>query len=153
MEELLILNNFNGMMEVLSGLNSAAVRRMKKTFGGIGPGYAKKLKSMEDLLSHRYSFRAYRFCLFLSFSFFWVLLGVDLFNKDCREHLHTIAPPCIPYMGIYLTDLTFILDGNSDIIDVSFPLHPSFCFLPLCPSVPLSLHPFLLLIPTNREIW
>ena len=65
MEELRSLNNFNGMMEVLSGLNSAAVRRMKKTFGGIGSDYRKKLKSIEDLLSHQFSYRAYRFLLLL----------------------------------------------------------------------------------------
>ena len=76
MEELKNLNNFNGMMEVLSGLNSAAVRRMKKTFGGIGSDYSKKLQSMEDLLSHQFSFRAYRFDFF---SFFFFLYCSCLF--------------------------------------------------------------------------
>lgn len=31
-----------------------------------------------------------------------------------REKLHSVNPPCVPFLGLYLTDLTFIFDGNSD---------------------------------------
>ncbi len=33
-----------------------------------------------------------------------------------RKHLHTRDPPCLPYFGVYLTDLTFIEEGNKDMI-------------------------------------
>jgi son of sevenless len=36
--------------------------------------------------------------------------------KNARAYLHRVDPPCIPYLGVYLTDLTFIEDGNPDII-------------------------------------
>lgn len=36
-----------------------------------------------------------------------------------REHLHSVDPPCIPYVGVYLTDLTFIEDGNPDYLSDS----------------------------------
>ena len=93
MEELQALNNFNGMMEVLSGINSGSVRRMKKTFAGLDAEYTKKFEKIEFLLSHKFSYREY------------------------RDHLHNINPPCVPYMGVYLTDLTFMMDGNPDFVD------------------------------------
>ena len=52
-----------------------------------------------------------------SLSFFFFLIKQFYSYRAYREHLHTITPPCIPYMGIYLTDLTFVLDGNPDRLD------------------------------------
>lgn len=34
--------------------------------------------------------------------------------RAMREALHRCDPPCIPYLGIYLTDLSFIEEGTSD---------------------------------------
>jgi son of sevenless-like protein len=33
-----------------------------------------------------------------------------------REHVHNSNPPIIPYLGTYLSDLTFIDDGNPNTI-------------------------------------
>jgi hypothetical protein len=33
-----------------------------------------------------------------------------------RKHLKKVNPPCIPYLGIYLTDLTFVEEGNPDMV-------------------------------------
>jgi hypothetical protein len=38
--------------------------------------------------------------------------------QNFRAHLHQVDPPCIPYLGVYLTDLTFIEDGNKDFVKV-----------------------------------
>jgi len=31
-----------------------------------------------------------------------------------RDALKMASPPCIPFLGLYLTDLTFIEDGNKN---------------------------------------
>ena len=34
--------------------------------------------------------------------------------KNYRASIHSISPPCVPYIGTYLTDLTYIEDGNAN---------------------------------------
>ena len=100
-------------MEILSGINSSPVRRLKKTWEVCIffylfqyfinlilfivlpkkelPNAAKtKLQYLESVMSHEGSYREY------------------------RTILHNCDPPTIPYLGTYLTDLTFIEDGNPD---------------------------------------
>ncbi|KAG0315205.1 hypothetical protein BGZ99_007613, partial [Dissophora globulifera] len=35
---------------------------------------------------------------------------------DYRQELHSANPPCVPFVGVYLTDLVMIQDGNPDVI-------------------------------------
>ena len=37
--------------------------------------------------------------------------------KNYREALVTVNPPCIPYLGLWQTDLTFLSDGNPDRVE------------------------------------
>jgi len=84
-EYLKALKNYNGIMEILSGLNASAVHRLKLTWACMSG------KQME---------------IFQEFNT-WT--GNNF--KNLRTALHTLQPPCIPYLGMYLTDLTFINDG------------------------------------------
>lgn len=43
-----------------------------------------------------------------------VSIGSDVHYRGLREMLHRCDPPCIPYLGIYLTDLTYIEEGRPD---------------------------------------
>ena len=78
--------------------------------------------------------------------------------RNYRNHLHTLNPPCVPYVGVYLTDLTFLEDGNPDLIegliswskrakiaDVGYPLFQSH------PHNSFSL-PFLLFLSFNLPL-
>ena len=47
------------------------------------------------------------------------LMGSTKNFSDYRETLHLANPPCIPFFGVYLTDLTFIEDGIPGIIKKS----------------------------------
>lgn len=84
------LNNFNAVMEIISGLHSSSVFRMKNTWGGLKKDMIASYEEMEAITSRDFSYKAF------------------------RTVLKTVNPPCIPYLGMYLTDLTFIEEGNSD---------------------------------------
>jgi hypothetical protein len=84
------LHNFNGIMEFIAALKSAGVFRLKETFARLD----KKHQRSFDLLSSR--------------------MTTDNNYKIFRESLRTVSPPSIPYLGLFLTDLTFIEDGHPD---------------------------------------
>jgi len=87
------LNNFHAVMALYSGLNASPVLRLKHTQAEVPKTFKKIVSDCEQLMKSDGSFHTY------------------------REYLHSIDPPCIPYLGLYLTDLTFIEDGNKDAIE------------------------------------
>jgi len=87
-EECRKLNNLNSVMELLGGLRMAAVSRLKKSWDNIDAKHLAVFKKLEDLMSSLQNYKQY------------------------RETMNQSVPPCIPYLGIYLRDLTFIGDGN-----------------------------------------
>uniref|UniRef100_A0A4W4FXA3 Ras protein-specific guanine nucleotide-releasing factor 2a n=1 Tax=Electrophorus electricus TaxID=8005 RepID=A0A4W4FXA3_ELEEL len=82
------LNNYNGVLEITSALNRSAVYRLKKTWAKIN----KQTKALMDKLQKTVSSEG-RF-------------------KNLRETLKNCNPPCVPYLGMYLTDLAFIEEGT-----------------------------------------
>ncbi|XP_076358426.1 rap guanine nucleotide exchange factor 1-like [Tachypleus tridentatus] len=81
------LNNFNSYLAVLSALDSAPIRRLEWQ-----KNITEGLKEYCALIDSSSSFRAY------------------------RQALADTEPPCIPYIGLILQDLTFIHIGNSDFL-------------------------------------
>lgn len=43
-------------------------------------------------------------------------MGANRNFTEYRLIVHSVNPPCIPFLGIYLQDLTFIEDGNPDFL-------------------------------------
>lgn len=93
--EFLELNNLSGVMEVLSGLNNAAIGRLKKTW--LSARKKPENVALWDKIAH--------------------LMKPEGNYKEYRQYLASLRPPCIPYIGLYLSDLTFIEDGNPDNLD------------------------------------
>ncbi|KNC54245.1 uncharacterized protein AMSG_12312, partial [Thecamonas trahens ATCC 50062] len=87
---LLALDNFNGIMEVLSALHSAAISRLKLTWAAVEPKVVEEFESISAIMSTSSNFGAY------------------------RSKLKAATPPSVPYIGLFLTDLTFADDGNTD---------------------------------------
>jgi len=84
-ECLLELQNYNGFMEILSGLNSSAVFRLKLSWECLPSRQIELFQKLNKFTDNNF--------------------------KTLRQAYHSLEPPCIPYLGMYLTDLTFINDG------------------------------------------
>eukprot|EP00051_Salpingoeca_urceolata_P014836 m.189296 g.189296 ORF g.189296 m.189296 type:complete len:1239 (+) comp18204_c0_seq4:592-4308(+) len=91
-QHLLELNNFNGVMELVSALTSASIKRLKFTWADVSSKRQKMLAECDDLLQSKGS---------------WA---------NVRAALRSANPPCLPYFGMYLSDITFIEDGNPDFL-------------------------------------
>ncbi|CAG8444390.1 17445_t:CDS:10 [Acaulospora morrowiae] len=84
------LNNFNSLTAIISGLNSAPIHRLKRTWEMVSARTIQTLENLNRIMNSTKNF------------------------SDYREMLHSVNPPCV-----YLTDLTFIEDGNPNIIKKS----------------------------------
>lgn len=84
------LNNFSSMMAIYSGLNNASLNRLRRTWDAVNQRHLQLFENMRTLLAPTRNFTKY------------------------RETLRKLNPPCVPFLGVYLTDLTFIEDGNTD---------------------------------------
>jgi hypothetical protein len=91
-ERLRELNNLNGVSEIVSGLNSSPVFRLKQTWGALPQRARDVFAQLDAIMQPNGAYKAF------------------------RDYLHTCRPPCIPYLGVYLTDLTFIEDGCKDVV-------------------------------------
>lgn len=87
------LNNFSTMMEIVVGLNLASVQRLEKTWVSIPPKYMQIYNSLMALTSSSQNYKAY------------------------REATAGLQAPIVPYIGVYLRDLTFIEDGNETLLN------------------------------------
>ncbi|KAL2002364.1 hypothetical protein VTN02DRAFT_113 [Thermoascus thermophilus] len=81
------LNNYSTLTSIISALGTAPIHRLSRTWAQVSGRTSTILEQMRKLMASTKNFGEY------------------------RETLHLANPPCIPFFGVYLTDLTFIEDG------------------------------------------
>jgi hypothetical protein len=93
------LNNFNSLVSLMSALGNSAVHRLKHTFAGLSEEATRQLNELREVTK------------------------VDGNRKNYRAALGLVTGPCIPFIGVTLTDITFMDDANSsfngDLVNVN----------------------------------
>ena len=86
------LCNFATLTAILSGLYSSPIYRLKKTWNEVSDESKEILQKLDHLMDSKKNFLNYRMCL-----------------KSIPEKV-----ACVPFFGVYLSDLTFADTGNQD---------------------------------------
>ena len=86
------INNFCSLYSIFCGLNSTPVFRLKQTWALVHPS------------------------LIEMFEVFSVLFAPQKNSMNFRNSLNSALLPAIPHVGMFLSDLTFIEDGNNTVI-------------------------------------
>ncbi|KAL6050429.1 RasGEF domain containing protein [Balamuthia mandrillaris] len=89
-EECFTMNNFNALMEVVSGLNAPSLTRLSRTWDALSSKTKDKFRELTLVTATEKNF------------------------KTLRERVASAPPPKLPYIGTALADLTFIEEGNPD---------------------------------------
>ncbi|ORZ02341.1 ras guanine nucleotide exchange factor domain-containing protein [Syncephalastrum racemosum] len=83
------LSNYNTLMAIRSALASTSVARLKRTWEFVSAKYKNMYEPIYKATDSDRNFAEY------------------------RRRLKNAVAPCLPFLGVYLTDMTFIDDGNS----------------------------------------
>ncbi|KAF9931934.1 hypothetical protein FBU30_009229 [Linnemannia zychae] len=91
-EKLRQLNNFSLLYATTAALALSPVHRLKRTWELVPAKVMTTYASLQAVTNSAKS---------------WA---------DYRQELHNANPPCVPFVGVYLTDLVMIQDGNPDFL-------------------------------------
>lgn len=93
------LDNYNTLMAILCALTSSTISRLRKTWDSLPSKYRVILDTLRKATEHGRNYAEY------------------------RANIRSAVPPCLPFVGLFLTDLTFCYEGNR--AERPSPLDPS----------------------------
>ncbi|KAJ6253455.1 guanine nucleotide exchange factor [Anaeramoeba flamelloides] len=86
-------NNFDSLLCITASLNNPCCKRLHRTINEISKNYLTTLEQLKVIVSTNEGYKKY------------------------RQALDLAELPVIPYLGVFLTDLTFISDGSPSIVN------------------------------------
>ncbi|KAL7417088.1 ras GEF [Mrakia frigida] len=96
-ERCLYLHNFSTVAAIVAGLESSLILRLKRTFEILSPKTQAMFQVVSKAVDPDKNFSVY------------------------RDQLSKLNPPSVPFLGVYLTFLTFIEDGNPNFLQGETP--------------------------------
>ncbi|KAF8510357.1 ras guanine nucleotide exchange factor domain-containing protein [Hysterangium stoloniferum] len=84
------LNNFSTSRSILAALDSSTISRLYQTWTTLSQKSKVQLESLRKMADHARNYSEY------------------------RSRLRNTSPPAVPFLGLYLTDITFCREGNPD---------------------------------------
>ncbi|EEP80754.1 conserved hypothetical protein [Uncinocarpus reesii 1704] len=84
------LNNYDSLMAIICSLNSSTISRLKRTWELVSQKTKNTLETLREIVD------------------------VSRNYAVLRHRIQNHVPPCLPFVGTYLTDLTFVDHGNQD---------------------------------------
>lgn len=94
------MGNFNGVMQIFSGLISSSVQKLTEAWKLIPSKQMARYKKFETIMSPYHNYGTYRTRL-----------------NECK------SSPAIPYIGIHLGDIVHLLEGTEDEVPDKYALH------------------------------
>lgn len=83
------LNNYDSLMAIICSLNSSTIIRLKRTWDMVSQKRKDMLKGLQAIVEPEKNYTI------------------------LRRRLQGHVPPCLPFVGMYLTDLTFVDAGHT----------------------------------------
>lgn len=97
------MRNYHGVMELHAALSSSSVSRLKQSWKAVGAVHLLTFARIDTLMSPSSNYREYRkvsLCLFRCFL---------VVTTKCIQLLQSARNgPHLPFLGAWLTDLTFL---------------------------------------------
>lgn len=85
------IRNFNSVMAIVSALNAAPISRLRKSWEAVSSKYRSIFANLRTLMDHSRNFAVY------------------------RQTIKVTGLPCLPFLGLFLTDLVFMNEGNPNL--------------------------------------
>ena len=83
-----VLHNYDALMAITCALTDTSIKRLKMTWDAVPARRKETLRALQSTVDFNQNFKA------------------------LRAQLHDQVPPCLPFLGMFLTDLTFVDVGN-----------------------------------------
>ncbi|KFH69584.1 hypothetical protein MVEG_04392 [Podila verticillata NRRL 6337] len=96
-EECLKLNNFDTLTAITCAIDSSPIHRLSATWEAMASDFCTRFQQLQQVVSTKYNYREY------------------------RAKLKSTEGPCVPFLGLFLTAVTHIADGNAASQELDMP--------------------------------